>query len=128
MAPFNLSTETRGRQRKEPDRSTKEEKAAFRAKPMPSYKFFEVNKDAAAKEAKFEPFNLKTTERSESRKRASLPSDEAALRKTQTFTFKATKMPDFSDTYNGLKPPSPKKLTMFQPFKLSTLSRGAEKE
>ena len=37
-------------------------------------------------------------------------------------------MPDFSDTFNGVKPPSPKKLTSFAPFNLSTVQRGENKE
>lgn len=36
-------------------------------------------------------------------------------------------MPDFTDTFSGVKPPSPKKLTTFEPFNLTTLQRGFEK-
>lgn len=37
-------------------------------------------------------------------------------------------MPDFtSDTFNGVKPVSPKKLTSFAPPNLSTFSRGTDK-
>ena len=50
------------------------------------------------------------------------------MRKIKTYTFKASKMPDFSDTLNGVKPPSPKKLTSFADFNLSTGRRGEKKE
>lgn len=56
-----------------------------------------------------------------------VPQEEAEFRKAQTYNFKAQKMPDFTDSFNGVKPPSPKKLTTFEPFKLTTLQRGAEK-
>lgn len=36
-------------------------------------------------------------------------------------------MPDFSDRYNGVKPPSPKKLTSFATINLSTHNRGDKK-
>ena len=37
-------------------------------------------------------------------------------------------MPDFSDTYNGIRPKSPKKLTKFSNFSLSTSNRGQDKQ
>ena len=37
-------------------------------------------------------------------------------------------MPDFSDSYHGIKPRSPKKLTSFAEFNLTTVNRGAEKQ
>ena len=104
---------------------------------MPTYRFFEAaktsaNQDKAGQRTQFEEFNLSTRERSQSRKRKSITAqettEEVQLRKIKTYTFKASKMPDFSDTYNGVKPPSPKKLTSFTPFNLSTVQRGEEKE
>jgi hypothetical protein len=84
--------------------------------------------EAAPKEStKFEQFNLRTESRTRSRKRQSLPS-EVALKRALTFTFKANKMPDFSENFSGLKPQSPKKLTTFAPFNLSTFERGEDKQ
>ena len=81
--------------------------------------------NGAPKELKFDEFKL-----SQSRERKSLPlnTELQALRKAQTYTFRAKKMPDFSETYKGVKPPSPKKLTSFEPFNLTTLNRGDEKQ
>ena len=50
------------------------------------------------------------------------------MRKSQTYNFKAKAMPDFSDKFNGVKPPSPKKLTAFATLNLSTHNRGESKE
>ena len=71
---------------------------------MPTYKFFEA-KASGCEASKFEPFNLMTNERSQSRKRQSLPAAEqqaSVLRKSQTQTFKARAMPDFSEKLNGV--------------------------
>ena len=87
LAPFNLSTETRGRQKtkKQLDDQANEEaqrtSASFRARKMPTYKFFEAVKasdQGAPKELKFDEFKL-----SQSRERKSLPLDSElqALRK-----------------------------------------------
>lgn len=93
---------------------------------MPTYKFFEATKAQTAKEPKFEQFNLSTIKRSMSRTRKSLPVEDEA--ESSPYVFKAAKMPDFSDTFNGVKPPSPKKLTNFVPFKLNTTDRGEGKQ
>ena len=97
---------------------------------MPTYKFFEVAKTSEAgtpKEPQFAPFNLSfSNERSQSRKKKGKPEDDGA-NESQTYTFKAKAMPDFSDRFNGVKPPSPKKLTSIANMNLSTLSRGEEK-
>ena len=76
LAPFNLQTEERGRKKtvkQQPsDIEEVEEKTGFKARKMPTYKFFEVAKASdslVSKEPHFEPFNLKTSERSQSRKR-----------------------------------------------------------
>ncbi len=93
---------------------------------MPTYKFFETSKETTIKEPQFEQFNLRTIQRSKSRTRQTLP-DSSEI-DPQTYVFKAAKMPDFSDNYNGVKPPSPKKLTNFTPFNLSTMNRGEDKQ
>ncbi len=93
---------------------------------MPSYKFFEAAREQVVKEPKFEQFNLRTIERSKSRTKKTLP--ESSELEPQPYVFKAAKMPDFSDNFNGVKPPSPKKLTNFVPFNLATMNRGDEKQ
>ena len=140
QVPFNLSTEQRGRQKavKKTDDDTLEtaqqlqRSKTFKAKKMPQYKFFEATKASevnanARKDAEFAEFNLRTNSRSQSRVKRSLTGadDEA---KQQSYVFKAAKMPDFSDTYHGIKPKSPKKLTTFTEFNLSTHNRGTDKQ
>lgn len=99
---------------------------------MPQYKFFEATKASGAdanarKDAEFAEFNLRTNSRSQSRVKRSLTGVEDDS-KLQSYVFKAAKMPDFSDTYNGIKPKSPKKLTTFTEFNLSTHNRGTDKQ
>lgn len=80
LAPFNLQTEERGRKKTKTDvvdDKSEEKEATFKARKMPTYKFFEVAKAPNSGAPQFEPFNLKTSERSESRKRLSLPQDQA---------------------------------------------------
>ena len=71
LAPFKLSTDERGRERSLTRKSTAQEdkSKAFKAKPMPTYRFFEAaktsaNQDKAGQQTQFEEFNLSTRERS----------------------------------------------------------------
>ena len=70
---------------------------------------------------------MRTNSRSQSRVKRSLTGVEDDS-KQQSYVFKASKMPDFSDTYHGIKPKSPKKLTTFTEFNLSTHNRGTDKQ
>ena len=102
---------------------------------MPTYKHKEeqvtLADESTCKEARkprFEPFNLQTSERSQSRTKRGNPTDQTN-EVEQSKAFKARKMPDFtSDSFNGVKPVSPKKLTSFAPLNLSTFTRGADKQ
>lgn len=93
FVPFNLSTEQRERERKQRNEDKAEEKAGknFRARPMPKYKFFEVEKQETPSNPTFEEFNLRTVERSQSKNRKSLPvpQEEAEFRRAKTYVFKA---------------------------------------
>jgi len=122
-APFNLKTDTRGRERMKKGEPEASKAATFKARPMPTYKVFEPTKAQSTRGLEFQEFNLRTLQRQESRTQKSIPADSQ-----QQYTFKATKMPDFRDTFNGVRPQSPKKLTTFEPFNLSTHNRGAEKQ
>ena len=61
-----MMTEERGRKKTKPEaveEKVEDKSASFRARKMPSYKFFEVAKasdDGAPKEPQFVPFNLQT--------------------------------------------------------------------
>ena len=93
---------------------------------MPVYRFFEASKPSAESGGRalaFDEFKLHTSQRSTSRQRQSMP-----VRKEELLAFKARGMPDFSETYKGVKLASPKRLTSFEPFKLSTASRGQSKQ
>ena len=67
---------------------------------MPVYKFFEPAKKECAKEVtkepKFDEPNLKTLERSRSRKKIVTDTEEALVL-ARANSFKAKKVPDFSD-------------------------------
>lgn len=95
---------------------------------MPSYTFFETIKpsNSSKKEPSFNEFNLKTLKRSSSRlsERIEKIANEPV---EQEYVFKANKMPDFSEKFHGFRPKSPKKLTSFTPFNLSTIGRGTDK-
>ena len=64
VAPFNLNTDERGRKRQKP--VGKKQDNLFKAKAMPTYKFFEPKLDESntAKKIDFEEFSLQTADRS----------------------------------------------------------------
>jgi len=78
---------------------------------MPSYNFFEPKKQEEKAKAEFVEFKLNTEERLRK------PKQEEELK-----VFSARKMPDFNFTSSAgfPKPSTPKKLTTFDEFKLTT--------
>ena len=88
---------------------------------MPTYKFFEVRKGVSKGQAEFTEFSLRTSSRSEARKRHSMPASEGRTNSVEgEVTFKARKVPDFSQPMTGVSLVTPKKLTNMKPFSLST--------
>ena len=97
---------------------------------MPNYKFFEVKRDESSVQRKleFNEFDLKTRDRS-LKKQESMKSTNTQGETEVSVSFKARKMPNFAtqNQLNGIDLQSPKKLTKFAPFKLTTVDRGNEK-
>ena len=89
---------------------------------MPSYNFFEPKKQEEKAKVDFVEFKLNTEERNALRRPKQ---DEEGDKKS----FMARKMPDFNlNSVVGFpKPNTPKKLTTFDEFKLTTNQRGDSK-
>jgi hypothetical protein len=88
---------------------------------MPSYNFFEPKRSEEKGKVIFAEFRLNTEERNALRK----PKQDEGDKKG----FQARKMPEFNLTcVTGFpKPNTPKKLTTFDEFKLTTNQRGDTK-
>ena len=92
--PFNFNTDERSksRLRQSIESSESKEEKTFKAKAMPSYKFFEPNKsEIKQKTTEVQEFNFKTDERS-LQKSQSMKSNVSE----DSTGFKARKMPDFN--------------------------------
>ncbi len=86
IEPFNLATERRVKERTA-TLSPQSEKSTFKARPVPSYRFFEVEKQVSRK-LEFAEFELSTSKRMSEKKQKNLVS-------TSPERFKARQMPDF---------------------------------
>ena len=64
--PFNLNTEKRGQEKQKVTKEAEKLENQFKAKAMPTYKFFEVKREESngQKKPEFNEFDLKTRDRS----------------------------------------------------------------
>ena len=64
--PFNLKTDSRGKEKQKNTKGSQQVEASFKAKAMPNYKFFEIKhaESQEKKQSSFAEFDLKTRGRS----------------------------------------------------------------